>query len=82
VGCDRAIQKALLETYDQLKAVNGTSDVAAWKQDSASKAAGVSMPVNDDIQFQAVGIVGQPAIAWQNRPTFQQVVQFPAHRAG
>lgn len=31
----------------------------------------------DDIQFLAVGIVGQPAIDWQNRPTFQQVVEFP-----
>ena len=26
------------------------------------------------IQFRALGIVGQPAIDWQNRPTFQQVV--------
>ena len=38
------------------------------------------MPVNDDIQFQAVGLVGQPAIDWQNQPTFQQVVQFPMGR--
>jgi hypothetical protein len=43
-------------------------------------AAGQTMPAYDDIQFASVGIVGQPAIDWQNRPTFQQVAQFPAHR--
>ena len=36
------------------------------------------MPVYDNIHFAAVGIVGQPAIDWQNRPTFQQVVEFLA----
>jgi hypothetical protein len=39
------------------------------------------MPVFDAIQFRTLGIVGQPAIDWQNRPTFQQVVSFPRHRA-
>ena len=34
----------------------------------------------DAIQFRALGLVGQPAIDWQNRPTFQQVVEFPRHR--
>ena len=34
------------------------------------------MPVFDAIQFRALGVVGQPAIDWQNRPTFQQVVEF------
>lgn len=79
-GCVRAVQAALLGTYRQLAAVNGTATVADWTADSASSAAGQAMPANDDIQFEAIGIVGQPAIDWQNRPTFQQVVQFPAHR--
>jgi len=39
------------------------------------------MPVFDAIQFRALGIIGQPAIDWQNRPTFQQVVSFSRHRA-
>jgi hypothetical protein len=60
---------------------NGSSDVASWTSSTASKAAGQTMPVFDAIQFRALGIVGQPAIDWQNRPTFQQVVQFPRHRA-
>lgn len=79
-GCAKAIQSALRQTYDQLVAANGTTDVGAWTTDAAAKAAGETMPANDDIQFEAIGVVGQPAIDWQNRPTFQQVVQFPAHR--
>ena len=81
-GCAKAVQSALLDTYEQLVAVNRTTDVGTWTQDSASQTAGQTMPVNDDIQFQAIGVVGQPAIDWQNRPTYQQVVQFPAHRPG
>jgi hypothetical protein len=38
------------------------------------------MPVYDQIQFSTVGVIGQPPIPWQNRPTFQQVIEFPAHR--
>ncbi len=43
-------------------------------------AAKLTMPEYDAIAFQTLGIVGQPDIPWQNRPTFQQVVSFPAHR--
>jgi hypothetical protein len=34
------------------------------------------------IGFRSLGIVCQPSIPWQNRPTFQQVLSFPAHRPG
>jgi acyl-homoserine lactone acylase PvdQ len=34
----------------------------------------------DDIRATTVGIVGNRNIDWQNRPTFQQVVSFTAHR--
>lgn len=81
-GCAKSIEAALQATYDQLRAVNGSADVSSWTEDTAAHAAGVGMPANDDIQFQAIGIVGQPAIDWQNRPTYQQVVQFPAHQPG
>ena len=60
----------------------------AWTLDSAlvadrassSSKAHETMPLYDAISFRPLGIVGQPLINWQNRPTFQQVVQFPAHR--
>ena len=34
----------------------------------------------DDIVSVAGGVVGVRRIDWQNRPTFQQVVQFTGHR--
>ena len=76
--CGAAIDSALLKTYNALASVNGSTDVSRWAQDTQTASAGQTMPVYDDIQFTAVGIVGQPAIDWQNRPTFQQVVEFAA----
>ncbi|KUJ67253.1 penicillin acylase [Streptomyces albus subsp. albus] len=35
---------------------------------------------SDAIIHRAVGGIGQNTINWQNRPTYQQVVEFPAHR--
>ena len=78
--CGASIDAALLQTYNALVTANGSSDVASWTASSASAAAGEAMPVYDAIQFRALGLVGQPALDWQNRPTFQQVVEFPRHR--
>jgi hypothetical protein len=78
--CPVAVDAALRKTYTALVTANGSSDVATWTASSASAAAGQAMPVFDAIQFRALGVVGQPAIDWQNRPTFQQVVSFPRHR--
>jgi hypothetical protein len=78
--CPAAIDAALTRTYSSLVSANGTSAVASWTASSASAAAKQTMPVYDAIQFRALGVVGQPAIDWQNRPTFQQVVSFPRHR--
>ena len=79
--CGAAIDAALQSTYDALVAANGGStDVASWTASTESAAAKQAMPVFDAIQFRALGIVGQPAIDWQNRPTFQQVVSFRRHR--
>ena len=78
--CRSAIDAALANAYNALVTANGSSDVATWTSSSASKAAGQTMPAFDAINFRALGIIGQPAIDWQNRPTFQQVVSFPRHR--
>ena len=79
--CHAAIDAALARTYQSLVTANGGStDVASWTASTDSAAAKQAMPVYDAINFRALGIVGQPAIDWQNRPTFQQVVEFPAHR--
>jgi acyl-homoserine lactone acylase PvdQ len=78
--CRARISKALSTTYAALVAANGTSNVGAWNASTLSKQAGQTMPVFDSIGFRALGLVGQPNIDWQNRPTFQQVVEFPRHR--
>jgi acyl-homoserine lactone acylase PvdQ len=80
-SCGAAIDGALSRTYDALvNANNGSTTVSSWTASTVSKAAGQTMPQFDSIAFRALGIVGQPNIDWQNRPTFQQVIQFPRHR--
>jgi acyl-homoserine lactone acylase PvdQ len=79
--CRAAINAALVKTYQQLVAANGNRHlVKTWTNSSDSKAAGQKMPRFDAIEFRALGVIGQPAIDWQNRPTFQQVIQFYRHR--
>jgi hypothetical protein len=78
--CRKAVARALSKTYAALVTANGTNHVASWKSSTLSKAAGQTMPEFDSIAFRALGVVGQPNIDWQNRPTFQQVVEFPRHR--
>jgi acyl-homoserine lactone acylase PvdQ len=79
--CGPALDAALKATYQALvKANSGSVDVPLWTADANTAAAGLTMPQYDAIGFQTLGIVGQPDIPWQNRPTFQQVVSFPAHR--
>jgi len=79
--CGPALDAALKATYKALvKANGGSTNVASWTQDANTVATGLTMPAYDAIGFRALGIVGQPSIPWQNRPTFQQVVSFPAHR--
>jgi acyl-homoserine lactone acylase PvdQ len=81
--CRTALLSALDQTYSSMVAANGGShDVADWTQNTATASAAaqagapVTMPQYDQIEFQAVGILGQPPIDWQNRPTFQQIAQF------
>jgi hypothetical protein len=79
--CGPALDAALASAYQALVTANGGSaNVALWTADANTVAAGLTMPQYDAIGFRTIGIVGQPAIPWQNRPTFQQVVSFPAHR--
>jgi hypothetical protein len=79
--CGPALDAALESAYQALvKANGGSKNVSSWTQDANTVATGLAMPAYDAIGFRPLGIVGQPSIPWQNRPTFQQVVSFPAHR--
>jgi hypothetical protein len=80
-NCGTALDAALASAYQALlKANGGSANVALWTADTSTVAAGLTMPQYDAIAFRTLGIIGQPGIPWQNRPTFQQVVSFPAHR--
>jgi hypothetical protein len=82
-SCHVSISKALLKTYQTLKSINKTSKVKTWTKDSALVAdpgGATTMPEYDAITFRPLGFVTQPNPDWQNRPTFQQVIEFPAHR--
>jgi acyl-homoserine lactone acylase PvdQ len=79
-NCPAAIDTALAATATALAAINQNQPVPAWTAVTATSTANVTMPVYDQIQFKMVGAIPQPPIDWQNRPTFQQVVEFPAHR--
>jgi acyl-homoserine lactone acylase PvdQ len=78
--CRRKVAHALATTYAALVNANGNAQVSTWTDSTASHVAGQTMPEFDSIGFRTLGLVGQPNIDWQNRPTFQQVVEFPRHR--
>jgi hypothetical protein len=64
-----ACRKALLDSLDKaIKALEDEfgADPATWDVDESA----------EFIQFTPVGIQGQDPMQWQNRPTFQQVLEF------
>ncbi|HEX2030901.1 MAG TPA: penicillin acylase family protein [Actinomycetota bacterium] len=69
LGALRACRADLLASLDQ--AVGALEerfgeDPATWDANEAA----------ERIRFVSIGVLGQPPIDWQNRPTFQQVVEF------
>lgn len=62
-GCTSAVASSLAAAVAELNATFGSMD--KWHAD----------PKHDEIQFALGGLAAQPAMPWQNRPTFQQVVQ-------
>ncbi len=75
-NCKVAVNDAFLQTEQELEQINSNSNVSTWVNDSTSIAAHSSISNLDEISFQSIGIIGEPKIPWQNRPTFQQVVNF------
>ncbi len=59
-GCRTALIGSLVQTVQQLG-----SDPSTWNADEHG----------DQIRFEAIGLITIPPIPWQNRPTFQQVVE-------
>jgi hypothetical protein len=74
-GALAACRDALLATLKQATAKPATE---VYPADDSCKAG--EQLCSDAIIHRALGGITHPAISWQNRPTYQQVVEFPSHR--
>ena len=79
-ACQTALVSALQGAIDALTAAYSSSDPNAWTCSRANTGSGQCTPAADDIVFSAVGVEKVPNLPWVNRPTFQQVVSYPAQR--
>jgi acyl-homoserine lactone acylase PvdQ len=70
-----ACRDALLTTLKQAAATPATE---VYPGDASCKAG--EQWCTDAIIHRALGGITHPAVGWQNRPTYQQVVEFPSHR--
>jgi acyl-homoserine lactone acylase PvdQ len=90
-SCQQAVKGALDSTIEKLTSIYGSSYPATWtcsrsnetgQQPGSGQGDGSKCnPALDDIQYNEVGVGSVPSMPWVNRPTFQQVVQFPAGRS-
>ena len=69
--CQADLRASLKAAVDRVLAEQGVSSVAELTYDKHI----------DDIRATTAGLVGVRPIDWQNRPTFQQVVNYQFHRA-
>lgn len=65
--CRTALATSLNQAIEDL---GGIAAMDSWSVDETQ----------DQIQHRAIGLATVPGIHWQNRPTFQQVVEFTGHR--
>jgi hypothetical protein len=80
-ACRQRMKSALDQTIGQLTTAYGSANPNDWtcsRSNDISK--GQCNPKVEDIKFSPLGAQSIPDIAWINRPTFQQVLQFPASR--
>jgi hypothetical protein len=81
--CAASLIKAIHDTYTADSAANGNPNPDTWTIDENQSQCGSckqQVPAYDDISSSSIGLVSEPDMDWQNRPTFQQVVDFPSHR--
>ncbi|WP_234392758.1 MULTISPECIES: penicillin acylase family protein [Actinomycetes] len=65
--------------YSTLKEAIAKPAAEVYPKDQYCSTAGDAVCA-DSIQFLQMGVLKVPGIGWQNRPTYQQVVEFPKHR--
>ena len=71
MSCRNALRASLLRAVDRVQTVQGVSTPGMLTYDKSI----------DYIRASTAGVVGVRPIDWQNRPTFQQVVDYRTHRA-
>jgi hypothetical protein len=71
-ACKALLWSTLSQAAVDLTAEFGNASVASWQRQIA----------DEDVRHTAAGVTTVPAIDWQNRPTFQQVVQIPVGLCG
>lgn len=79
--CRSVLLGALRRADAQVSQAQGGADPAGWKVPATCpvRPSGEPLPKKcDQIEFQTLGGVGTPPIPWQDRPTFQQVVEVGA----
>lgn len=69
-ACRTDLRRSLAGAVRRLLAAQGVEDLRQVTYDKTQ----------DDIRHVTAGLVGVRPIDWQNRPTFQQVVEFTSHR--
>jgi hypothetical protein len=90
-SCQAALKSALDSAISQLTSIYASANPSAWtcsrSNDTGGRAPGSAQadgarctPSLDDIQHSVLGVGKVPSMPWVNRPTFQQVVQFPGGR--
>lgn len=66
-----ACRDALLSSFNTaIDALGGVAAMDSWDVDMSQ----------EFVEHRAIGLTNVPAIPWQNRPTFQQAVEFTGHR--
>jgi len=69
-ACAAALWKSLRDATTALEAEFGSTEVTAWERAVA----------DDEIRYESI-LAQVPPLEWQNRPTFQQVVQVETERS-
>ncbi len=77
--CGQMLTAALKEAGGDVRQRYGSGDPAAWKVPATCEE-GAKPQACDQIEFTTAGAVATKPIPWQDRPTFQQIVEVQGHR--
>jgi acyl-homoserine lactone acylase PvdQ len=79
-GTRKSCRKVLRKSLQSALALSDPQTVYGDDQICADAGRAGDQKCFDSIRFRPLGAVTQPLIDWQNRPTFQQVVEVQGHR--